>query len=96
MSKTLSPQEIERELRTLPGWQHQDDRLTKTYQFNSFREAVSFVVRLAFSAEEHDHHPDLRNVYNRVEIALSTHDAGDVVTERDIALARDIEAFSWV
>jgi 4a-hydroxytetrahydrobiopterin dehydratase len=96
MSRTLSPKEIERELLTLPGWRLQDDRLKKTYQFNSFREAISFIVRMAFTAEEHDHHPDLRNVYNRVEVSLATHDAGDVVTDRDIAVARDIEAFSWV
>ena len=92
----LTPQQIDEALGGLDGWSFDDDRLTKTFSFGSFREAVSFIVRLAFSAEELNHHPDLRNVYDRVEVALSTHDAGGKVTEMDVALARQIEGFSWV
>ena len=79
-------------LADLPGWAFEADRLVKTFRVGSFREAVAFVVRLAFEAEAMDHHPELTNVYDRVTLALSTHDAGDRVTEMDLALARRIEA----
>lgn len=91
----LSREEIDRALRDLPGWSFEEDQLRKTFTFESFREAVSFIVRMAFYAEELDHHPELHNVYNRVRIALTTHDAGDKVTEMDLALARAIEDFAW-
>lgn len=87
----LSRQEIDDALAGLDGWTFADDRLTKSYTFADFREAVGFIVRLAFCAEAMDHHPDLHNVYNRVDLALSTHDAGDRVTAMDVALARDID-----
>ena len=92
MSSTpLSAEQVRSALRELEGWTYDDGRLTKTYRFGGFAEAIAFIVRLAFEAEKHNHHPDLRNVYNRVEIALSTHEAGDRVTERDIRLARAID-----
>jgi len=83
-------------LNDLPGWQHTGDKLQKTFRFQSFREAVSFIVRLAFHAEALNHHPELHNVYSTVEVALTTHDAGNKVTEMDVALARALEGFSWV
>ncbi len=64
-------------------------------KFKNFREAVSFIVRVAFSAEELNHHPELFNVYNRVGITLRTHEASDKVTELDIKLAQAIEGFAW-
>jgi len=91
MVDALDERQIRAELAELPGWTHDHHRLTKTYTFGGFAEAISFIVRLAFEAETQNHHPDLHNVYNRVEIALSTHEAGDRVTERDIRLARAIE-----
>ena len=91
----LSREEIGRALQDLPGWSYEEDQLRKTFTFGSFREAVGFIVRMAFCAEELDHHPDLHNVYNRVRVALSTHDAGNKVTEMDLALAREIETFNW-
>ncbi len=96
MPKPLAAGEIETALAALPGWAYVDGALRKTFLFGSFREAVSFIVRLAFSAEALNHHPELRNVYSRVEVALSTHDADDQVTARDTELAAEIEAFSWV
>ena len=97
MSRTpLTEADIQAALADLPGWTHADEALQKTFTFGSFREAVSFIVRIAFEAEERDHHPDLRNVYNRVELSLSTHDAGDVVTQKDVDLARAVEKLSWV
>lgn len=92
MVDALDEGRIRSELERLDGWTYDHHRLTKTFTFGSFAEAISFVVRLAFEAEAQHHHPDLRNVYNRVEINLSTHEAGDRVTERDIRLARAIEA----
>jgi 4a-hydroxytetrahydrobiopterin dehydratase len=91
-SSVLSAEQVRSALEELDGWAYEDQHLSKTYRFGSFAEAVSFIVRLAFEAEKQNHHPDLRNVYDRVEIALSTHEAGDRVTDRDIRLARAIDA----
>ena len=96
MSKPLPAPKITAALRHLPGWKLRRDALTKAYVFGSFREAMSFMVRLAFEAEALNHHPDWSNVYNRVTIRLSTHDAGGKVTAKDVALARRIEQVSWV
>ena len=87
----LSDDAIADALDDLPGWTHEDDRLKKTYEFSDFREAISFVVRLSFYAEEMMHHPELENVYNTVTIALTTHDAGGKVTEMDVNLASQID-----
>lgn len=76
----------------LAGWTLDDERLTKTYTFPDFRTAVAFVVRVAFEAEALDHHPELANVYDRVSVALTTHDAENRVTETDLELARRMEA----
>lgn len=92
----LSKEAIQDKLTSLSGWTFEEDYLKKTYTFGSFREAVSFIVRLSFYAEEQDHHPELFNVYNKVEIALRTHDAGNKVTQKDFDLAAAIESFSWV
>lgn len=96
MSQALSPEQIQEALQELPGWSYENDTLKKTYQFKNFREAISFMVRIAFSAEEFDHHPELFNVYNRIEIGLRTHDADNKVTEKDLKLARRIEHISWI
>ncbi len=96
MREPLTPPQIEEALAELPGWRFEDDRLKKTFTVGDFRAAVGFIVRLAFCAEALDHHPELRNVYNAIDLALTTHDAGNKVTEMDVKLARAIEAFSWV
>lgn len=92
----LSREAIEAALTDLPGWTYAEDRLQKTYTFGSFREAVSFIVRIAFEAEQLNHHPELYNVYNRVTLVLTTHAAGNRVTARDLELARAIERIAWV
>lgn len=93
----LSKAEIQEALSDqLPGWSYGDDKIQKTYEFSNFREAISFIVRLSFSAEEMNHHPELENVYNTVSVALTTHDAGGKVTETDLELASKIEDFAWV
>lgn len=96
MRSALTSEEIGAALGELPGWRHEGDALTKTFQLKNFREAMSFLVRLSFEAEQRDHHPEIKNVYGRVELLLRTHDAGNKVTKADVELARAIEAFSWV
>lgn len=92
----LSESDIDDALDDLPGWSYEDDKIKKTYEFSNFREAISFIVRLSFHAEEMMHHPELENVYNTVSVALTTHDAGGKVTEMDTELASTIEEFVWV
>lgn len=88
----LSREEIDRALQELDGWTFESDRLVKQITFGDFREAMGFIVRVAFEAEALDHHPDLHNVYNRVTLALNTHDAGGgKVTAFDVALAKKID-----
>ncbi|MFI5337114.1 MAG: 4a-hydroxytetrahydrobiopterin dehydratase [Opitutales bacterium] len=92
----LSDQEIDEALHALPGWSRDGHSLAKTFQFHTFREAMSFMVRVAFEAEALDHHPDWINVYNRVVVRLNTHDAGGKITAQDVTLARRIQVISWV
>ena len=94
--KPLDSAAIDEALTSLPGWTFGDDAIKKTYRFGSFKEAISFMVRIAFEAEALNHHPEWFNVYNRVEITLRTHDAGDKVSEQDIKLARAIDRVAWV
>ena len=95
-SQLLNPAEISAALTTLSGWTVEGDALVRTYKFGSFREAMSFMLRVAFEAEAMDHHPDWTNVYNRVVVRLNTHDAGGKVTGKDVELARKIQSISWV
>jgi 4a-hydroxytetrahydrobiopterin dehydratase len=92
----LGKVEIDTALAGLPGWICEKDALAKTFQFGSFREAMSFMMRVAFEAEQRNHHPEWTNVYNRVAVRLNTHDAGGKVTAKDVDLARKIQAISWV
>ena len=96
MSKPLTMDEITQACSKLAGWSFDRDALTKTYKFGSFREALSFMTRVGFEAEELNHHPEWTNVYNRVVIRLNTHDAGDKVTSKDVELATRIQNISWV
>jgi 4a-hydroxytetrahydrobiopterin dehydratase len=77
----------------LSGWGAAEGReaIAKSFRFADFNAAFAFMTRAALHAEKHDHHPEWFNVYNRVEVTLSTHDAGGV-TEKDIALARFMDA----
>ena len=73
-------------------WKEENNKLTKTFEFKNFTEAFAFMVRVAFLAEAHGHHPDWSNVYNTVTIHLNTHDQGGIVTEKDRKLAEAIDA----
>lgn len=92
MSQPLSEEHIAKELEKLSGWTYENDKITKEYKFDNFRDAMAFVTRISFEAEDQVHHPELFNVYNMVRISLSTHDAGGKVTEKDIKLAKAIES----
>lgn len=96
METPLDAAAITQACATLLGWKFEADALTKTFQFGSFREAMGFMHRVAFEAEELNHHPDWTNVYNRVVVRLNTHDAGDKVTAKDVELATRIQRISWV
>ena len=73
-------------------WQEVDNSLYRKFTFKDFNEAFAFMTRVALVAEKMNHHPKWTNVWNTVEVWLSTHDAGDVVTERDRKLADKIDA----
>lgn len=73
-------------------WTETNNQLFKKFEFKNFSEAFAFMTRVALLAEKMDHHPLWTNVYNKVEIWLSTHDAGNIVTEKDRKLADKIDA----
>ncbi|HEY4154857.1 MAG TPA: 4a-hydroxytetrahydrobiopterin dehydratase [Puia sp.] len=73
-------------------WKESDKKLHKEFKFEDFSEAFAFMTRVALEAEKMNHHPRWTNEYNKVEFWLSTHDAGDLVTEKDHKLAKKIDA----
>jgi 4a-hydroxytetrahydrobiopterin dehydratase len=73
-------------------WTEKDNTLQRTFTFKDFSEAFAFMTRVALAAEKMNHHPSWTNVWNKVEITLSTHDAGDIVTDKDRKLASTIDA----
>ena len=73
-------------------WQEKEQKLYRKFEFKNFSEAFAFMTRVAIEAERINHHPNWSNVYNTVTISLNTHDAGDVITEKDHQLARAIDA----
>lgn len=72
-------------------WTEKNNQLVRSFEFDDFISAFSFMTRAAFVAEKMGHHPEWSNVYNKVEIKLSTHDAGNVVTDKDRKLADAID-----
>ncbi len=86
----LSQAEIQKRLMDLPGWFEINGEIVKTYQLNSFPFAIEFVHQIADYAEAAGHHPDIDIRYNKVKLALSTHDEKGI-TEKDFALAQQIE-----
>lgn len=73
-------------------WKEINNQLKASFQFKNFIEAFAFMTEVAFQAEKQGHHPNWSNVYNKVEFALTTHDAGNTVTEKDWKLAKAIDA----
>ncbi|MCH1519709.1 MAG: 4a-hydroxytetrahydrobiopterin dehydratase [Nitrosopumilus sp.] len=83
----LSETEITEELKKIEGWAIKDNKLHKEFQFDSFNQAFGFMTRAAMEIEKMNHHPEWFNVYNRITVDLTTHDAGGI-TNNDINLAR--------
>ena len=99
MSKLLSGEERAEVLGGLDGWAESQDRdaIEKTFTFANFNAAFGFMTRAAMLAEKMDHHPEWFNVYNRVQVTLTTHDAGQGesgLTEKDIRLAKAMEKYA--
>lgn len=72
-------------------WKEVDNSLKRSFEFSDFVQAFAFMTSVAMVAEKMDHHPTWSNTYNRVNISLSTHDAGDIVTEKDRTLSKAID-----
>ena len=87
----LTTEQIDAALTDLPGWTRVGEGLDRTYRFADFVAAFAWMTRVALLAEKADHHPEWSNVYNSVEVRLTTHDAGGI-TVKDIALAKAIDA----
>ena len=90
MAEKLSSGEIQTELNKVAGWVIQDEKLHKEFQFSSFIKAFGFMTQLALVAESMNHHPEWFNVYNRVEVTLSTHDVGGL-SSLDVKLAEKMD-----
>ena len=89
----LSDDDIRTALDALPGWEHDGQAITKTYELSTYREAIGLIDQIADEAEQADHHPDIDSRYDKVKVSLSTHSAGGV-TRKDIELASRIDALA--
>jgi 4a-hydroxytetrahydrobiopterin dehydratase len=90
MSKKLDESQIRASLSTLPKWKLEQGQLVRTATFDDFKQAMKFVNNVADLAEKAGHHPDIDIRYNKVRLALVTHDAGGI-TQNDLSLAQDID-----
>jgi 4a-hydroxytetrahydrobiopterin dehydratase len=88
----LAQEHIDERLAQLPEWSLIGDSMQRTFTFENFAEAITFVQRVAELAEELQHHPDILIRYNKVTLTLTTHDAGGL-TDRDFALAREVDGY---
>ena len=88
--KKLDERSIKERLDKLDGWDYKDNAIHTSFEFENFKEAFATMTRIAFEAELQQHHPEWTNVYNTLNISLSTHDAGGL-TEKDFKLAHTIE-----
>lgn len=91
MIKRLDDTAIATAMAAIPGWTRNGDGIERHYRFADFAAAFGFMARVALLAEKADHHPEWSNVYNKVDIRLTTHDAGGI-SHRDFDLARKIDA----
>ncbi len=73
------------------NWKEVDNKLEKSFQFKNFSEALDFINKLAIICESENHHPEINWLYNKINLKLSTHDAGDIITEKDIKLSNLID-----
>ena len=91
MSTPLDSDQIKLALNGLKMWAYKEDKLLMNINLKNFSEALSFLVKVGIEAERLNHHPEIHNIYNRVTLKLTTHDAANRVTQKDIVLARAIE-----
>ena len=89
----LSSEKISEELKNLPGWIIKDEKLHKDFEFEDFNQAFGFMTRAAMHIEKMNHHPEWFNVYNKITVDLTTHDAGGI-TQNDIELAKILNSLS--
>lgn len=89
----LSENEINEELKNLQGWSVVNEKLHKEFQFESFNQAFGFMTRAAMEIEKMNHHPEWFNVYNRITVELTTHDAGGI-TKNDVNLAKILNSLA--
>lgn len=87
--QVLSEEQVNRHLDSLDDWELDNDAIKRDWIFRDFSEAMDFINMIAVIAENHNHHPEIYNVYNRVSLRFNTHDAGGI-TEKDIAIAKEI------
>lgn len=89
--RMLTPEEITEEQKSLKGWSVENGKLHKVFEFESFNQAFGFMARASMEIEKMNHHPEWCNVYNRITIDLTTHDAGGI-TRNDTDLARILDS----
>ncbi len=92
--KKLDDKEIHKALEGLPGWKIKNGKLHKSFKFDSFAEAIGWMVSVGVYADGKDHHPDWSNSYNRVEVDLSTHDMDDAISNLDVDLAQKMNSLA--
>lgn len=89
----MSQTDIDEKLESLPGWSVVNEKLHKEFQFDSFNQAFGFMTRAAMEIEKMNHHPEWFNVYNKITVDLTTHDAGGI-TQNDVNLARILNSLA--
>jgi len=89
----LSSEQISEQLKNLPGWSVKEEKLHKDFEFVDFNQAFGFMTRAAMHIEKMNHHPEWFNVYNKLTVDLTTHDAGGI-TENDINLAKILNSLA--
>lgn len=94
MCQAMTSQQIQEAVAGLEGWRFEGGKLLKDFVLRDFKAALTFINRVGAVAEQLNHHPEIHNSWNRVTLALCTHDAGDRITEKDLTLARAIQSIS--
>ncbi len=90
----LDATQVQRAMVDLPGWTLEDGHIKKTFECRGFGEAIAFIVAFSYACERIDHHPEIRNIYHRVAISITSYDAGAKISTHDIELAKQIDAIA--
>lgn len=91
-TQVLTQEQIQEELKTLPGWEYKEDKISKQFEFANFMDSLNFVNQLAPFCEQLDHHPDTHILYSKVLFELQRFDIGGKVTNKDMLVAHEIES----